>query len=108
MANHNEIFKDLRLSVAGIVFLGTPHQGSDAAGYGKLLARVTGCDTTLLESLTRHSQALHEIAQDFETSYSNVDLVCFYEEKHGLLRVKVCIQEYFPIIKSQTLHLTVC
>ncbi len=100
MANHNEIFKNLRLSVAGIIFLGTPHQGSDAAGYGKLLARVTGCDTTLLESLTRHSQVLHEIAQDFETSYHTADIVCFYEEKHGLLGVKVCMNESFPLIKS--------
>ena len=58
--------------------------------------------------LTRHSQALHEIVQDFETSYSDVDLVCFNEEKPGLLTIKVCIHEYFPVIKSQNLHLTVC
>ena len=91
LANHNNVFKDLRLSVAGIVFLGTPHQGSDAAGYGELLAQATGRDITLLRSLTRNSQILHEIAQDFETSYSNVDLVCFYEKKHGLLGFKVRI-----------------
>ncbi len=91
MANHSNIFKDLRLSVAGIVFLGTPHQGSDAAGYGKFLAHATGRDTTLLESLTRNSQVLNEIAQDFETSYSNADIVCFYERKHSLLGVKVRI-----------------
>lgn len=100
MANHNEIFKDLRLSVAGIVFLGTPHQGSDAAGYGKILTQVTVCNTTLLESLTRHSQVLHEIAQDFETSCHSTDIVCFYEEKHGLLGVKVCIQKFFSLTKS--------
>ena len=91
MADHGDNFKDLRLSVAGIVFLGTPHQGSDAAGYGKLLAQATGRDTTLLESLTRNSQVLNGIAQDFETSYSNADLVCFYEKNHGLLGVKVRI-----------------
>ncbi len=91
MANHSDTFKDLRLSVAGIIFLGTPHQGSDAAGYVKWLARATGRDKTLLESLTRNSQVLHVFAQDFETSYSNADLVCFYEEKHDLLGVKVRI-----------------
>ena len=97
MANHSEIFKDLRLSVAGIIFLGTPNQGSDDARYEKLLAQATGRDTTLLESLTRNSQVLHEIAQDFETSYSNADLVCFYEEKHDLLGVKVRIAcTHFP------------
>ncbi|MCJ1349815.1 hypothetical protein MMC31_008056, partial [Peltigera leucophlebia] len=88
LANHGEIFKDLRLSVAGILFLGTPHQGSKAAGYGQSLARVLGSDTTLLESLTKHSQVLHEIGQDFETSYSNADLVCFHEEYDGPLGIK--------------------
>ena len=91
MANHSETFKDLKLSVVGIVFLGTPHQGSDAAEYGKLLARASGRDSTLLESLTRVSQVLHEIGRDFETSYNNTDLVCFYEENRSLLGVKVCI-----------------
>ena len=91
MANHSKNFNDLRLSVTGIVFLGTPHQGSDTAGYVKLLARATGRDTTLLESLTRNSQVLHELAHDFESSYSNADLVCFYEEKQDLLGVKVRI-----------------
>ena len=98
MANHSEIYRDLRLSVAGIIFLGTPHQGSDAAGYGKWLARGTGCDTTLLESLTRNSHVLHEIAQDFETSYNNTDLVCFYEEDFGLWGIKVCKHQFLSFV----------
>ena len=91
LANHSNIFKGIKLSIAGIAFLGTPHQGSNAAAYRKYLERATFCDTTLLESLTKQSQVLHEIAQDFETSYSNADIVCFYEEKHGLLGIKVCM-----------------
>ena len=100
MANHSEIFRDLRLSVAGIVSLGMPHRESDAAGYGKWLARTAGCDTTLLESLISNSQVLHEIARDFETSYNNTDLVCFYEEKFGILGVKVCMHQSFFLVKS--------
>lgn len=45
----------------------------------------------MLQSLTRNSQVLNEIAQDFEKGYSNTDLVCFYEKNHGLLGVKVRI-----------------
>ena len=100
MANHSELFRNLRLSVAGIVFLGTPHEGSGAARYGKWLARATGCDTTLLKSLTRNSQVLHEIAQDFETSYSNADLVCLFKENNGLGGVKVCMRLFFLFVKS--------
>ena len=45
----------------------------------------------MLQSLTRNSQVLNEIAQDFEKSYSNADLVCFYEKNNSLLGVKVRI-----------------
>lgn len=55
MANHSEIFRDLKLSIVGIIFLGTLHQGSDAAEYRKWLARGTGCDIMLLENLTNNS-----------------------------------------------------
>ena len=93
LADHGNTFSDIRLSTAGIIFLGTPHQGSDAAVYGVWLAQVVGHDTTLLESLRRNSSALHNIAQDFEASYSNADIVCFYEDKdasYGPWRTQVC------------------
>ena len=93
LADHGNTFRDIRLSTAGIIFLGTPHQGSEAAVYGVWLAQVMGHDKTLLESLRRNSPALHEIARDFEASYSNVDIVCFYEDKdasYGPWRTQVC------------------
>ena len=33
LADHGNTFRDIRLSTAGIIFLGTPHQGSEAAVY---------------------------------------------------------------------------
>lgn len=93
LADHGNTFRDIRLSTAGIIFLGTPHQGSEAAVYGVWLAHVAGHDKTLLESLRRNSPALHDIARDFEASYSNADIVCFYEDKdasYGPWRTRVC------------------
>lgn len=93
LADHGDTFRDIRLSTAGIIFLGTPHQGSDAAMYGGWLAHAAGYDKTLLESLKRNSPALHNIARDFEASYSNADIVCFYEDKdvsYGPLKTQVC------------------
>ena len=93
LADHGNTFRDIRLSTAGIIFLGTPHQGSEAAVYGVWLAQVMGHDKTLLESLRTNSPALLEIARDFEASYSNVDIVCFYEDKdasYGPWRTQVC------------------
>ena len=48
------------------------------------LARALGNDTTLLETLKKNSPTLLEVAQDFEASYSNVDIVCFYEQRDGI------------------------
>lgn len=92
LADHGEDFKDIRLSTAGIVFLGTPHQGSDAAVYGVWLAKIARHDATMLESLKRDSPALYDIAWDFDKSYRNADVVCFYEKEacsYGPLRTQV-------------------
>ena len=83
LADHGNTFRDIRLSTASIIFLGTPHQGSDAAVYALWLAQAAGHDTGLLESLVRNSSVLHEIARDFEASYSDADIVCFTENKRA-------------------------
>ena len=90
MANHGDTFKDIRMAIAGIIFLGTPHQGSSTAEYGMWLARALGNDTTLLETLKKNSPTLHEVAKDFEAIYSNLDIVCFYEKRDGPMDVQVC------------------
>ena len=81
LADHGNTFRDIRLSTFGILFLGTPHQGSDTAVYGVWLAQAAGHDKTLLQSLRRNSGLLYDIARDFEASHSGTDTVCYYEEK---------------------------
>ncbi|EON65753.1 hypothetical protein W97_04992 [Coniosporium apollinis CBS 100218] len=81
IAVHQRGFTDIRLSVAGIIFLGAPFQGSDAAVYGKWLAQLARLDSTLLESLEKDSPSLHALSSDFWHSYSDWDIVCFYENR---------------------------
>lgn len=60
--------------------------------YGLWLAQAIRHDKTLLESLKRDSAPLYDVAQDFENSYRNADIVCFYENKeasYGPLRTQV-------------------
>ena len=83
------------MSTIGILFLGTPHQGSSVAEYGVWLARAFGNDTKLLESLKKNSPILLEVGQDFEASYSNADIVCFNEEKNGPIGIQVCLHSVF-------------
>lgn len=92
VANHGGDFTDIRLSTAGIIFLGAPHHGSDAAVYGLWLAQAIRHDKTLLESLKRNSPGLYEIERDFETGYRDADVVCFFENKeasYGPWRIQV-------------------
>ncbi len=61
--------------------------------YGVWLAQAAGRDKTLLEFLKRCSCDLHGIARDFEKSYDNLDMICFYENKeasHEPWRTQVC------------------
>ena len=81
IAFHQKDFTDLRLSVTGIIFLGAPFQGSDIAGLGTWLARMSGTDTTLLKLLTKNSPSLNALSRDFWGSHRDWDLVCFYESK---------------------------
>ena len=41
------------MATAGILFLGTPHQGSSAVEYGMWLARALGKDTTVIRDLEK-------------------------------------------------------
>ena len=94
-AVHQQDFSDLRFSVAGIIFLGGPLQGSNAAILGKWLAHLSGLDSTLLKMLEKGSSELCALTTDFYGSYSDWDLVCFYERKEanylGVLETKVCL-----------------
>ena len=93
LADHGHNFRDIRLSTAEIIFLGTSHQGTKAAVFGVRLTQAAGHDKTLLESLKRNSPALDDVARDFKTGYTNADIVCFYEDKdasYGPWRTQVC------------------
>jgi hypothetical protein len=93
LADHGHEFKDIRQSTAGIIFLGAPHQGSDAVVYGVWLAEAMRHDKTLLECLKKNSPDLYDIARDFETSHGDTDVICFYESKdasYGPWRTQVC------------------
>ncbi|KAK7946085.1 uncharacterized protein PG986_010406 [Apiospora aurea] len=73
------------LYTKGIVFMGTPHRGSDAQSYGQFLAKIASAtmrqpNTQLLEVLRRDSAILESQRDDFVGVSKKFDVVCFREE----------------------------
>lgn len=68
----------------GIVFLATPHQGSQTADYGVIVglaAKATNMREDLVRGLRTDSDRLSEIADDFRQHHDLLQLATFYETK---------------------------
>ncbi len=82
----------------GLIFLGTPHRGSDKATYGKVLSDVATTvvrrpNSKLLGALQTNSDALMRLASEFKHQLPQYKIVSFYETKpvglfKGLVRYK--------------------
>lgn len=93
VANHGEIFVDIRESTAGVIFLGVPTQGCDAASLAAWAERAIRNDQPLLRTLETGSQELLSLSRDFWSSYGRLPITCFFEDldsKYGPLRARVC------------------
>lgn len=91
-------FRNLGLSVAGIIFLGAPLQGSNAARWGTWLAQALQYESSLLKVLQKDSQTLFDIARDFSGCHIDWVSVYFYETRdvnYGPFRVQVSLYSTF-------------
>ena len=70
----------------GIFFLGTPHRGTENAGYGQFLATLVthAVDKPLpqlLNALRENSEALMRLTSDFRLQLPKYQVYSFYELK---------------------------
>lgn len=85
--------------------MGTPHRGSSAAGYGKIIGEIAnlalhvsgsyhltgGVNTSLLRDLHPASSQLLAIAHSFLPRAKSLEIVSFYEtETHPVTKRLVC------------------
>ncbi|KAI9847786.1 MAG: hypothetical protein M1837_001679 [Sclerophora amabilis] len=74
-------------AVYGIVFLGTPHNGSSIATCGKIIANIAAACSpinpakVMFGALQKDSKVLFEITEDFVEKTSKLQLVSFFEMK---------------------------
>jgi hypothetical protein len=83
--------QDIFHSVSGICFLGTPHCGSDIAKWGSILGSLVrifkNANVKLVNLLTRESEVLARVQQDFHTMIRGsangknleIGITCFFE-----------------------------
>lgn len=76
----------------GILFLGTPHAGSDLATWAELLAKSVGLvkqtNPQILDVLKRESEVLARIQKEFQSMLRSrlknhdpsIAITCFYEQ----------------------------
>lgn len=77
-APHQRVYRSISVSTFGIVFLGTPHAGADAAGWALMLQGMAGAvvprklfesESVLLRTLKRDSETLANINNHFLDIY---------------------------------------
>ncbi|OBT58021.1 hypothetical protein VE04_02531 [Pseudogymnoascus sp. 24MN13] len=95
--NLEKVFRSTR----GIIFMGTPHAGSDLANWGyvlaALLSTVRNTNSAILDPLRQKSDVLTAIQQQFQQCLRkpgvNIEIYCFFEEK-AVVGVGVIVPEY--------------
>ena len=80
LASNRSDCEDIRSSTTGVVFLGTPHEGTTIAQWASFLAIVKGNDSKLLEQLQPNAEMLYDLSHDFASGYQHLKTVSFYEK----------------------------
>jgi hypothetical protein len=90
----SSIYGGLLSKVHGIVFLSTPHRGSDVAWWASFPAKLlkaaqlgTGTNTAHLKALTKRSEEFSCISQQWVERSQNLVIRTFFETDmlHGIL-----------------------
>ena len=79
-------YQSINENTIGIVFLGTPHRGSEKASYGKILANVATVvmnkpKPRLISALQSNSDSLAQLTSNFKHQLPSYQIVSFYEMK---------------------------
>ena len=86
-------------SIKGILFLSTPHRGSESVHWAILLANILNASLyltsglhgsarkDLLESLQSNSPVLRDVSDNFSSQVKNIKIVSFYEQNKTAIGV---------------------
>jgi len=80
-AYNSDNYWNLYQNIKGIMFLGTPHHGSDLANVLKNILSVTFSSKDFVKQLKPNSDAIAHINRLFRDRAKDMKLVSFYESK---------------------------
>ncbi|KAI0542415.1 hypothetical protein GGR58DRAFT_496969 [Xylaria digitata] len=115
-------YGDLLSRIYGVVFLGTPHRGSDLAWWATFAANMLkaiqlgrGTNTTYVSGLKRNSEEFAHISQQWVERSANLQIRTFYETERlsGVLVVdkeSACLRlpNEVPVGLAGSNHRTLC
>lgn len=87
-AHHQEDFRSIFVSTYGIIFLGTPHTGSDMATWGRVLQQMSDAvipraffhtESVLLKTLKKDNETLQSINSHFLDIYQRFRIHMVHE-----------------------------
>ncbi|EXL39953.1 hypothetical protein FOCG_17455 [Fusarium oxysporum f. sp. radicis-lycopersici 26381] len=103
--NGSEVYIPILKSTTGIVFLGTPHRGSDLVPWGILLSnlvRVTSIGRNirkeLLHTLSKDSDTLMEISKQFLQRATSLRIMSFVEQQVESPLTTLVVPEYSAVM----------
>ncbi|KAL8833814.1 MAG: hypothetical protein Q9170_004074 [Blastenia crenularia] len=84
---HEEDYPSIIRSVAGIIFLGTPHRGSNSQSKASVIASIAsavslGEHSSLLKVVDKDSEMMADLLHDFTRTVTTISipLFCFFEQ----------------------------
>jgi hypothetical protein len=84
---HEEDYPGIFKSISGLVFLGTPHRGSNSQSKASLIASIAtavgfGKKSQILNVVDKDSESLSDLVHDFTRAVitRNIDIFCFFEQ----------------------------
>ncbi len=91
-------------STVGVVFLGTPHRGSNSQSKAAILASIVfalgwGEDSALLKAVEKDSEMLNDLLYDFTRTINiaSIPLFCFFEQhKSDIAKIVKPKGSYLP------------
>jgi hypothetical protein len=108
---HQEDLRSIFVSTYGIIFLGTPHNGSNAAAWGGAVQRLADAiipkklfdtESVLLKSLKRDSETLLQISNQFLEIYQNFKIHMAHENQKTDVKGSKYVRPAFPVLPRST------